>query len=298
MANTVALFSDSNILPGTHATLTSLLIHNKIPEKLNIILFADKIQEHNKTELRETFRKFKKDHQTFEIRDAPNTFIKGANALKGNTTTYGRLYLADLLPDIHKLLYLDTDLIIQYDVINIFKEINDNNILFADGCNIREYAIDRELFRKAGLDMNGKCFNAGVLGMNLKKWREKDGLGICLETIKKYPNSFISADQAVLNVAFGNQFCALGAQINSSICWDNYYQVLPNDDKIFHFVGSPKPWDFLGDKIHYNFNLWKKYYDMSAIGTINYLKFTTVKRVLKLLPGYLKIQIKKHVTKP
>lgn len=293
--NTIALFSDTNILPGTHATLVSLLKYNKIPDRLHIILFSDKITDRHQIKLKETFKKFKKDHQSFEIKEAPDTYIKGANALQGNTTTYGRLFLADLLPDVDKLLYLDTDLIIQYDVIHLLKEINNDFVLFADGCNIREYSIDRELFRDAGLDMMDKCFNAGVLGINLKRWREINGLNLCLETIKKYPNRFISADQAVLNVTFAKDFYALGATINTSLYWNNKYEVLADDKKIFHFVGSPKPWDFLARTMHHNYKLWHKYYLMSDIGNENYLKFTSFKRILKIIPIYIKIQIKKYV---
>ncbi|MBK0382057.1 hypothetical protein I5M32_03715 [Pedobacter sp. SD-b] len=288
MINTVALFSDKTILPGTHATLVSLLTHHINKEKLHIILFADKLSKKHQSKLEDTFLNFKKANQSFEIRNAPNTSIKGANSLQGNTTTYGRLFLADLLPDIDQLLYLDTDLIVQLDVTTIFKKINDDFILYVDGCNLKNYSIDRVLFQKAGLNMNSKCFNAGVLGMNLKKWRENNGLQMCLDTIEKFPNSFISADQAVLNVVFDNQFCALGPSINSSMYWNNKYDVAINDEKIFHFVGGPKPWDFLANKIHYNYKLWKKYYDLSSIANENHLKYTSLKRIIKLIPTYLK----------
>lgn len=98
MKNIITLFSDHTILPGTHATLVSLMQHNINSTPIHIILFADKLSSEHKGNLYKTFKLHKRPHQSFEIKDAPTTYIEGANTLHGNTTTYGRLFLVRSSP--------------------------------------------------------------------------------------------------------------------------------------------------------------------------------------------------------
>src|SRR5690606_18859671 len=124
--------------------------HNINTNPIKVILFADRLSEKDKENLRTTFELHKRAHQKFEIRDSPETYIEGANALHGNTTTYGRLFLADLLPNDEKVLYLDTDLIIQKDISDIFDKMTNEFILYADGTGTKNYSLDKNLFIKAG----------------------------------------------------------------------------------------------------------------------------------------------------
>src|ERR1035438_2322321 len=194
---TIALFSDKAMLPGTHVTLASLLQNSTTP--LQVILFANRIPDAEKQLLLKTFELSNKHGASFTIRDFKPTATAGANALHGNITTYGRLSLPNLLPKHPSVIYLDCDLVVAGDIAKMIS-IPDNKVLVADGMGRRASTVDRQLFVAAKLDLEGPYFNAGVLGINLARWRGLDISLKCQTTIHKYPKMFKSADQAVLNV--------------------------------------------------------------------------------------------------
>ena len=261
--HTIAFFCDAHILPGFHAALASLLINHHSHSSLNIILFADRLTKKQKELTVKTFIKNKKKNQTFEVREAPkNMRIPGANALVGNFTTYGRLFLSDLLPDKDLVLYLDSDIIINCDIIDVFNKMVGNYTLFVSGVGERNWSLDKKLYQNAKLKMNGLCFNAGILGVNLKKWREVNGFKKCLDCISLYPNQFLSADQALLNVTFQNDFFVLPNNINIGAFYSRKVEIISG---IYHFIGLPKPWNPFMYKYHKNYFLWYLYINKSAL---------------------------------
>lgn len=260
--NTIAFFADKNILAGFHAALSSLIINNKSNKPLEIILFGDKLSNKEKKEAEHTFNKLKKFNHTFKIKDAPEMKIPGANSLVGNFTTYGRLYLSELLPDVDLILYLDSDIIINLDIITVFDQMNSKHMLFVSGTGERSWSLDKDLYKKAGLKMDGLCFNAGILGINLKKWREQDGFKKCLSMIIKYPNQFLSADQALLNLTFHDDFHILTKNINIGAVFSNREELISG---IYHFIGLPKPWHIFMNKYHQNYFLWEMYIKKSSM---------------------------------
>lgn len=283
--NVIAFFCDAQILPGFHAALTSLIVNHQSTISISIILFEDQLTKNQKTKILDTFNKNKKSNQFFEIRAAPNMKIPSANALAGNFTTYGRLFLGELLPKENIVLYLDSDIIVNCDINDVFIEMVGDYTLYVSGVGERNWSLDKKLYEKAGLKMGELCFNAGIIGINLKKWREKDGFKKCLDMIKLYPNQFLSADQALLNVTFHDDFLILPENINISALPSRFVNT---NNGIYHFIGFPKPWDLLGKKMHDNYKLWEKYFLKSSIGNRNYLKYSTLKRLTKSFFFFLK----------
>lgn len=284
----VAFFSDRAMLPGLHASLASLLV-NSNTLALKIYVFSDGLQDEDLALLSQTFElNSRHAGSSLHFEKAPNMAIKGANALHGNYTTYGRLYLAQILKDDDYVLYLDSDLIIELDVAEIFASFDDQHILFVDGTGTREYTVDRQLFLNAGLDLASPCFNAGVIGINLKRWRAEHIFEKCMDVIAQYPYQFKSADQAVLNVALHNDFKSLGEKINSMA----FPSVVLNKERshsIYHFVGSPKPWDIFARRFHQSYQLWEKYHLKGALANRSLWPYYSLKRTINISKSYLKL---------
>lgn len=280
--NTVTLFSDSAILPGTHAALASLLISSRQSPPLNIILFSDQISSQQKDLLHRTFELFK-SASTFEIRDFSVPSLPGANPLHGSFTAYGRLFLSELLPDIDKCLYLDCDLIVACPLDSVFNQFDGTHVLLADGTGIRRWALESPLFKKAGLDLDGPCFNSGVLGIDLQLWRKNKCSALCEDVIARFPGQFQSADQAVLNVALHDGFKSLGEKINVNASPRGTRVPLDAQERIFHFLTSPKPWDPFGRFLHVNYPLWRHYYNQSASRSVSPLSYLSAKRCIQII---------------
>ena len=126
-------------------------------------------------------------------------------------TTYSRLLLADLLPaSVGNVLWLDCDLLILVDLTDLWKTplrvacagaVPDPFIPFL-GSRFGLRGLD-----ELGLPQNAAYFNAGVLLIDLERWRNTDVGGQALEFLRRYGERVCyqgGQDQAALNaVLFG-----------------------------------------------------------------------------------------------
>src|SRR5262245_966144 len=137
---TVALFADRWILPGLHVTLGSLLDHAAGSEPFRIVVFAEGLSGRDKALLSETVKPRLGRH-AFGVRDFVMPETASLKPLRGNYTTYGRLYLPDLLPDADSCLYLDCDLIVTLPVDALLARASSDCLIHADGTGIRRDSL-------------------------------------------------------------------------------------------------------------------------------------------------------------
>ncbi len=180
---------------------------------------------------------------------------------QGNAAAfYGRWLLAELLPSsLDRVIYLDTDLIVQDDLRQLVAHLPEGVAVAAApdmpfaSCKLSTYFLFyRPHLRALGLSTRrGEIFNTGVLVLSLETWRReaiadqlihgRDDMlakGLCLRL----------QDQDVMNVVLVNSTHIL------SPLWNVTPLYLPasflsdpglDSAKILHFVTSPKPW--IGD---------------------------------------------------
>lgn len=276
--NVVALFSDKHMLPGLHVTLLSLLQNLSLEwaPRTKVILFLDKVSKGEQNLLRETHQVSHKG-SLLEIVEYTPTSPTGGDLLHGNATAYGRLNLPHLLPDEKKCVYLDCDLIVNRCISGIFEHFDNEHILLVDGEGKRNSSLDKLLFKKAGLDMAGACFNSGVMGINLELWRARNVDSLIEAAATKFQGMFKSADQALLNVALHSSFKSIGNDFNTAL-FPNSLSCRVSKKRIYHFVGSPKPWDVFGSFSSNHYEMWKSVYKGTAIGRKWHLRYTTLRR--------------------
>ena len=136
-------------------------------------------------------------------RNVSYTFIK-VNSLPPGTSISNRyseaalyrLMLPELLPDIDRILYLDSDIIIRRDVAKIFTETDMTGMLLAA---IAEPPIEDQ--RQKRLDMGlDPCqyFNSGFLILNLELMRMESSSAAMLDLLKDDKLEF--PDQDALNI--------------------------------------------------------------------------------------------------
>ncbi|MBQ8658311.1 MAG: glycosyltransferase family 8 protein [Clostridia bacterium] len=115
--------------------------------------------------------------------------------------TYYRIFIAGMFPELDKAVYIDSDTILLGDIAELYDtELGDNLVgAVPDGA----VAIVPE-FRTYTKEVLGvvaeEYFNAGVLVMNLKKFREADFYGKFCDLLQKYKFT-VAQDQDYLNVA-------------------------------------------------------------------------------------------------
>lgn len=161
--------------------------------------------------------------------------------------TYYRFFVADVLPQYDKLLYLDSDIAILGDVGELF-DINIGDNLLGGIVIYRDTPQERrvkEAYLKELMDVApDKYVNAGILSMNLKAFRENDIKNKCLKYIGEH-RELRWLDQDVLNAVCRGRIVFLPTGWNMS---QFYYE----DDlkagldlshvKLIHYLDRFKPW--------------------------------------------------------
>jgi lipopolysaccharide biosynthesis glycosyltransferase len=261
---TAALFADRWILPGLHATLASLLEYSRHSPPFRIVVFGDGLRPHEVELLRATTAPLLGAH-TLEVRAFTISLRGRFRSLRGNYTTYYRLFLPELLADSDRCVYLDCDLVITCAIDPLFDLADAGHALAAEGTGVRKDSLDHALFADLAMDPNGAYFNCGVLVFDLERWRREQLTQECLQFADTHPDRLLSADQTVLNVVMAERCHHFDSRFNSFL-WPSTRAIPPDAwvGRVFHFVGAPKPWNYLGRFASGNYALWRHWVNRSS----------------------------------
>ena len=174
--------------------------------------------------------------------------------------TYYRLLLEDSFPSINRLIYLDADTIVNADIAALWDiEIGDALLLAAPQISLYSGTVSGPRgvpdYKLLGLDPKTKCFNAGVLCINLSGWRKHEVSSQVIEYLRTMSDGVLWWDQDGLNAVLHARWRALDYRWNlqtslfdSYDTWResplprlDYYRAL-TEPYIIHFSAAPKPW--------------------------------------------------------
>ncbi len=176
-------------------------------------------------------------------------------------STYNRLFIAELLPEWDKCVYLDCDLYVNMDIAEIYsKDMGDHYLLGVKDCHVTvQDRTDRTHRDILGLPSLRDYINAGVLVMNLAQMRTDNIIAAFKkQMVKENPME----DQDVLNVCcygkigflpltcnlfniyYGNTRCLLSPDLYPPDDFD----FDPYSPGILHMVNIYKPWNNLNRK--------------------------------------------------
>lgn len=207
-------------------------------------------------------------------------------SLHGDFTTYGKFLISELIDhDVEWCLYVDADVIVnialQPILMKALEENRDRWPFMAVCGGVVNTSLDRDLYLAAGLQENSRVFNAGVMFFNTRSLRENRLLENAHIIGRAYGEFLRSADQPIFNILYSNCFVELPEILNRE-CYPNERKIdfLRNDEGIFHFVGSPKPWDFMG-WIHQSFGFYNEFARSLGISMQEIREPTFYKRLMR-----------------
>jgi lipopolysaccharide biosynthesis glycosyltransferase len=157
--------------------------------------------------------------------------------------TYARLLIPHALPaGVSRVLYLDTDILVLGDLMPLLETDLQGAVVGAvlDG-------LDRQIKdRKPAVEKVPRVknyFNAGILLIDLDKWREEGISRKALKYLAGHPESPFS-DQDALNVVCDGRWKQLDQRWNYQDHHHNRVESMLPDQQpaIVHFVTSAKPW--------------------------------------------------------
>lgn len=240
----IAFATDHNFRYYTGVALFSLMEHASPDTRYEILILSVSLSEADSR----IFYQLVEGKKNFSLRFVDvSEKIRGIDITKLHSGTYGiavlyRLFMHELLPEYDRILYLDSDIIVQADVKELFEaDLKGAPIGAVKDCHATESPITawpfQEYFRKrVNLKNPRNYFNSGVLLLDTDQLRKTDfPQKLCREL--NCGIQFSLPDQDILNRIFEDEVCYFDESWNFMIPPDRN----ASRAKIVHFAGI-HPW--------------------------------------------------------
>ena len=175
--------------------------------------------------------------------------------------TYYRLLIPEILYQFEKVIYLDSDIIVLGDINKLFEMELGNKALGAVH-EMNKKAMYVSLMwgikpcRELGIPLKSHYFNAGVLLLNLKKWRDENISKRIFDYFQKYEKYVYFHDQDGLNAVLWNDWAELPPVWNVMTAFyeakdwtestfdQNEYRYVRENVELIHYINCTmwKPW--------------------------------------------------------
>jgi lipopolysaccharide biosynthesis glycosyltransferase len=253
--------------------ITSVSINNANLDVTFHILIDGSVEENQKEQLKNSINN-NKHHIVFHNID--RKLFERFPMVSGvkhyiTLATYYRLLIPSLLPEeIHKVIYLDGDMIVRRPLDKLW---NTDIEKYAVGV-VTDMEEDKHDYKRLGYDKSFGYFNAGMLLINLDYWREHKLEDVFFKLIAEEPERIILHDQDVLNITLHDQKLNLTKRFNVQSGFlrkpeysglGNRYEEYKNDiieaikdPTIVHYTDKFKPWH-IEDSNPYGYEFMKYY---------------------------------------
>jgi lipopolysaccharide biosynthesis glycosyltransferase len=247
----VSFCADVPYVPILCVALTSLYMHN-YKRAVDVTVVLQYVDQESRDLITETAQRF---NRTVEIIDLNNIDLSHLPEYSQPVSTYYRLLLPSLLKDRARTIYLDSDLVVETDLSELF----DANL---QGQPLGGVPDRPEI--QAGLQAHvnrpGDLYiNAGVLVMDLKIWREQKIADQCMQWLTENPTVATMMDQDAINYILFKRKVFFDRRFNLNPIHDPPAVTLAKIPKrVLHFAGAIKP--------------WHSWYDFDLIEIFNFYK--------------------------
>lgn len=229
-------------------------------------------------------------HADLRVRKIDLRPFRSLRPLHGSHTPYGKLLIPTIIDDDEvNVLYLDSDVVVAADLSVIRDHTSEDYTLGAVG-RAGAWAwqsLDWPLYQRLGMDAQSIVFNSGVMLLHAPRCREFRLLQRGLALGAQHGSMLRSADQPLFNALFHESFHWLPPRFN--ICLSPSIPLMcGTDDGVYHFEGSPKPWDLLGDRLHANYHVFQAAFEKLGVpwSLIRSSPFRDALRSMRLLRSY------------
>lgn len=245
----VALAFDEGFAVHGATAIQSILANRAVEDKLHICVIDIGLSPDSRQKLEQLVTpsaELTLLHPSFE-------FFEGLPTTNHHFSTYARMAIGELLPDIKKILYLDSDLVVVDSLATLWNtDVSD----FVAGVVPDSMSLFRgtamEYWRSIGLPETATYFSAGVMLLNLDAWREEAILQRSREWIETNALRMAHSDQSALNAVLHDRVRLLDLRWNLQTplippvkygwgCTQEMHDAVQSP-AIVHYVTGRKPW--------------------------------------------------------
>ncbi len=158
-----------------------------------------------------------------------------------SNTTYYRMFIADMFPELDKVIYIDSDTVVQGDISELYNYDVENFDVAAchEQAMVQVDAYGKYVEVNLGIDRNA-YFNAGILLINCKRFREKKALENFVRLLGIY-NFRVTQDEDYLNLICRDHVLWLPQSWNTEALFADCDEKEAN---IIHYIMVSKPWHY------------------------------------------------------
>jgi lipopolysaccharide biosynthesis glycosyltransferase len=190
------------------------------------------------------------------------------------TTTYQKLTVGAWLPQqVDQVIWLDCDLLVLDDIMPLWNtDLGEWHMLAVPDQRVPLVSsrFGVAAYRDLGLAPESHYFNAGVLLIDLARWRRDDVAGHAMHYLNTYRDHVFFWDQEALNAVLAGKWGQLDSSWNQNPTLGHLLHPhtitgnrrLPAEIRIAHFSGNLKPWNRGGSSPYHN--LYFQYLDQTA----------------------------------
>lgn len=279
MSDTVNLVfaADNAFLPYTAVTLASVLRNYRGTKPIKVFILLDQWMQQNDIDKFDTLNVLHPYSLEQIVIDADE--FKSIRTSDGiSVATYYRLRMHEMLPpDVHKVLYLDSDLIIRETIDELFDTL-------MDGCIFAgvEDSRSRDYIREFGIPKDGSHINAGVMLVNLDLMRNVDFTRLVSEYLEANRYRVTLGDQQIIGELFPHSIKYVPVKWNvhgpmfqpgwvrekvgnTNNMEPSEAEAAVNDPAIIHYTLKRKPWMSME---HPKSDLWFEYLDLTPYSAL------------------------------
>jgi lipopolysaccharide biosynthesis glycosyltransferase len=189
-------------------------------------------------------------------------------------TTYHKLTLGEWLPSrVERVIWLDADMLVLGNLARLWQANLGGHLALAAQDILVPFVSSRfgiAAYRELGLKRQARYFNAGVMLIDVARWRRDEVTARAFDYLRRYGERVFFLDQEALNVVLAGQWETLDPRWNWNPVIDrlSIYKrerardEITGDPWIIHFVGNLKPWTYLGPSRHQT--LYYQWLDQTA----------------------------------
>jgi lipopolysaccharide biosynthesis glycosyltransferase len=179
-----------------------------------------------------------------DIPEIDTSKIQARSKIRSKTMYYR--FLAPLILDYDKLIYVDTDVIFNANIKELWNIDLKNNLLVATKDQLNnESRTMVNIQTGSNIEFEGQLYASGILVINAKLWREEN----IFQQMIDYYNIFPMLDLLLMNIICKNRiieidrnWCVPANYVENLYCKKNEITYKP---KCWHWHGK-KPWDLYG----------------------------------------------------
>jgi lipopolysaccharide biosynthesis glycosyltransferase len=181
-------------------------------------------------------------------------FSKFAPGHNGSRMFYARLAMAEILSNLEKVIYIDSDTVVLGDFDELWSiDIGKHMALACKDKKIRRLSEDCPWVLDAA-DMQRGYFNSGLMVANLTGWRKMNLYNKSVKLSSKNKSELKFWDQTLLNYLLKDEVEFVSEKWN----WQQEEKPLSQEVGVIHFTSPKKPWLYWGK--NWRFITWRKFY--------------------------------------